>query len=303
LCHIELCGDKAFVDKLEAHGDAFEEKANVLNAKAEEALNSASSLQGSLNTLAQIQESSMDASETAQLRTTKALDDMGSTIDDILRSLDSLVEIANKNKNTFWGQDPDQNAKRLSDRPHTGHASDLHSDKKAAMDDRVVRHNFDQKKATERSMMFTGPVCDLALTDGFCGKLNFNTLAKLFPDWNDVLHLFKENREPSEQQAKEPGVGFFKQDSEGRFPFYESYMQRRSSGERASQDFFLMFYEALQKRDERNSGQRVECECACTYLGDDNGRERRQASSIGMKHNPVSLHWNSTTASQTIHPV
>jgi hypothetical protein len=56
----------------------------------------------------------------------------------------------------------------------------------------------------------------------------------LFPDWDDVLHLFKENRDPSDQQSKELGVNFFKQDAEGRFPFYENYVQRRSSGERAS---------------------------------------------------------------------
>ena len=109
-------------------------------------------------------------------RNTKALDDMGSTINDVQRSLDSLVKIANKNKNNFFGPDPDQCARRLSDRPHTGHASD-HSDREATMDDKVVRHNFDQKKATERAMTFTGSVHDLALTRAFCGKPNFKTLA------------------------------------------------------------------------------------------------------------------------------
>ena len=126
----------------------------------------------------------------------------------------------------------------------------------------------------------------------------------MFPDWDDVRHLFKENnREPSDQQAKELGVNFFKKNSEGRFPFYESYMQHRSSGERSSQEFFMMFYEVLQKRDGRNSGQRLECECTHTYLGDDDAKIRRQGPRVGIKHNPMSLHWNSTTASQTIYPV
>ena len=305
--HADLQSYKSFVDKLEEHGDAFEERANALNTKAEEVLNSVSSLQDSSNTFAQLQESSMDASEKAQLSTTKTLNDMGSTISDIRRSLDSLVKIANKNKHSFWATksnpDPDQYVKQLSGHPHPGHYSDRHSDRKAAMDDKVVRHNFDQKKATERAMTFTGSVYDLALTDAFRGKLNFNSLAKLFPDWDNVHHLFKENREPSDQQAKELGVNFFKKNSEGRFPFYENYMQQRSSGERSSQGFFMMFYEALQKRDGRNSGQRLECECTYTYLGDDNVDKRRQNSRIGIKHNPTSLHWNSTTASLTIHPV
>ena len=305
--HADLQSYKNFVDKLEKHGDAFEERANALNTKAEEVLNSVSSLQDSSNTFSQLQESSMDASEKAQLSTTKTLDHMGSTISDIQRSLDSLVKIANKNKNSFWGTkdnpDPDNYVKNFTGRPHLGHTSDRHADRKAAMDDKVVRHNFDQKKATERAMTFTGSVYDLALTDAFCGKLNFNTLAKLFPDWDDVLHLFKENRAPSDSQAKELGVNFFKKNSEGRFPFYESYMQHRSSGERSSQSFFMMFYEALQKRDERNSGQRLECECTYTYLGDDNLKDRRQHSRVGMKNNPASLHWNSTTATLTIHPV
>ena len=156
----------------------------------------------------------MGSSEKAQLNATKTLDDMGSTIDDIQRSLGSLAKIANKNKNSFWASkdfpDPDQCAKQLPSRPHPGHTSDRHSDRKAAMDDKVVRHNFDQKKATERAMTFTGSVHDLALTDASRGKLNFNSLAKLFPDWDDVLHLFKENREPWDQQAKELGVNFFK---------------------------------------------------------------------------------------------
>jgi hypothetical protein len=63
-------------------------------------------------------------------------------------------------------------------------------------------------------MAFTGSVYDLALADSFRGKHNFNSLAKLFPDWDDVRHLFKENREPSDQQAKELGVNFFKKNSE-----------------------------------------------------------------------------------------
>jgi hypothetical protein len=274
--HADLQSHNSFIEKLEARGDTFEERANALNAKAEEALNSVSHLQDSSNAFAQIQESSMDASETAQLRTTITLDDMGSTIDDVQRPLDSLVKIANKNKDNFFGPDADQRAKRLHDHPVIGHTSDRHSDRKAAMDDRVFRHNFDQTKATGRSMTFTGSACDLALADALCGELNFNTLAKLFLDWDDVLYLLKENHDPSDHQAKELGVNFFKQDSEGRFPFYESYVQRRSSGERASQDFFMMFYEALQKRDGRNSCQRLECECGCTYLGDDNGRGPKQ---------------------------
>jgi flagellar biosynthesis chaperone FliJ len=110
--HADLQSYKSFVDKLEEHGDAFEERANALNTKAEEVLNSVSSLQDSSNTFAQLQESSMDASEKAQLSTTKTLDDMGSTISDIQRSLDSLVKIANKNKYSFWATkgnpDPDQ---------------------------------------------------------------------------------------------------------------------------------------------------------------------------------------------------
>jgi hypothetical protein len=65
--HADLKSYKGFVDKLEARGDAFEERANALNARAEEVLNSVSSLQDPSDTLAQIQESSMDASETAQL--------------------------------------------------------------------------------------------------------------------------------------------------------------------------------------------------------------------------------------------
>ena len=78
---LQTCND--FVGKLKAHGDAFEERANALNAKAEEALNSASSLQDPSNAFAQIQESSMGSSEKAQLNTTKALDGMGNTIDDV----------------------------------------------------------------------------------------------------------------------------------------------------------------------------------------------------------------------------
>ena len=36
----------------------------------------------------------------------------------------------------------------------------------------------------------------------------------MFPDWDDARHLFKENREPSDQQAKELGVNFFKKNSD-----------------------------------------------------------------------------------------
>ena len=230
------------------------------------------------------------------------------TIDNIQRSLDSLVKISNKNKESFWGKQAEF-AKAAFDRPRD---SDSPSDKKAAVDRKVVSHNHDQKKATERSMTFTGSLFDLALTQAFCGKLDFNILAKLFPDWDNVLHLFKENRHPSDSQAKELGVNFFKRDTAGRFPFYESYMQQRSSAERVSRDFFMMFYEALQKREGRNSTQRIECECMYNYLGDDDGRGSRMdaepyalrsSSSVGMKLNPVSLHWNSTNGPQTIHPV
>jgi hypothetical protein len=148
--HACLQARKGFVDKPQARGNAFEENANALGAKAEEALNSASSLQDPSNALAQIQEPFMDASETAQLKNTKALDDMGNTIDNTQRPLDSLAKNANKNKGSFFGPNPDEHAKRLFDRPHTGHASDRHSDRKDAMDDKFVRHNNEPKKATER---------------------------------------------------------------------------------------------------------------------------------------------------------
>jgi hypothetical protein len=62
-----------FVGKLKAHDDAFEERANALNAKAEEVLNSASSLQDPSNAFAQVQEPSMGSSEKAQLNATKTL--------------------------------------------------------------------------------------------------------------------------------------------------------------------------------------------------------------------------------------